>query len=583
MNVSASRIALVFATVGLVSIAAHAAPPPAAPPTPGQVQSSLPTQQQQPVTSPTGSITQPGPTPSGVAAGGPAIKVAGFDIHGNSVIPASELQAQISSYVGKSMTLAELYDVADVLTRYYRGKGYGLAYVSLPAQTLSGGTVKLEVIEGRVGKIGIQGNNRTRTEALQKRAAGLKSGDIYTDGAAQRAVLLMNDLPGVEAHAVLSPGADYGSSDMLFDVNETHYSGDTSVDDYGRSVIGRWRVSADFNIDSVTGRGDQLSAGITHSDGNRLNFGKLGYSLPVGEASTLSGSYNRAEYHGIFFAPGGTTGLPFGGSTQNAVFSWQYPETRSASTSLFWNVALSYDNSRSKTYDPTTGKLTTETLTSNLTLLQLGGLYSKVYSDQSALSMTGTLWTNGKHYQAPAIAGGPSSTGITAINHSDERARLEFDTSYTHPFAEVWSFVGQANLSYSVNTLTDADKFNLGGPNSVLGYQSAEQRGDSGYFLSTEVQRMFALGTSRVMAAGMFLDTGKVWDKAGVVTIPTGTGPAAGPGDTSRGISSGGLDLQLLPNIDKLNARLQWAYAIGRRPADGNGGGHIWLTIGMTF
>ncbi len=549
----------------MVGIAAQAAPPPSPPPTPpvtpGQVQSTLPTQQQ-PVTSPTGSITQPGPTPSGVAPGGPAIKVAGFDIHGSSVISASELQAQIASYIGQSLTLAQLYDVADVLTRYYRAKGYGLAYVSLPAQTLSSGTVKLEVIEGRIGKIGIQGNSRTRTEVLQKRASSVKSDVIYTDAAAQRAVLLMNDLPGVEAHAVMSPGADYGTSDMLFDVNETHYSGDTSVDDYGRSVIGRWRVSADANIDNLTGRGDQLSAGITHSAGNRLNFGKLGYSLPVGEASTLTGTYNRAEYHGTFFTPGGTVGLPFSGSTQNAVFSWQYPELRSASRNFYWNTALAWDNSRSLAG---TGASATNSLTTNILLLQVGALYTKVYGDQSALSMSWTLWTNGKHYDHKSLN-----------NVSSERGRIEMDTSYSHPFADVWSFAGQLNLSYSAGVLTDADKFNLGGPNSVLGYQSAEQRGDSGYFLSTEIQRDFALAPGRYMAVGMFLDTGKVWDKAGVVA-------AAGSTDSSRGISSGGLDLQLLPNIDKLNARLQWAYALGRRPADGNGGGHIWLTVGMTF
>ena len=285
MNGSASRIALVFATACFISMAVEAAPPPPSPPTPGQVQSTLPTQTSQPNLSTVSSISQPAPTPSGVAAGGAAVKVTGFDIRGNAVIPASELQAQIASYVGQTLTLAQLYDVADVLTRYYRARGYGLAYVSLPAQTLKGGNVKLEVIEGRLGKIAIQGNSRTRTDVLEKRASGLKSGDVYTDAAAERAVLLMNDLPGVEAHAVMSPGSEYGTSDMLFNVAETRTSGDLSVDDYGRSVIGRWRVSADLNIDSFTGRGDQLGVGMTHSDGNRLNFGKLSYALPeIGRA-----------------------------------------------------------------------------------------------------------------------------------------------------------------------------------------------------------------------------------------------------------------------------------------------------------
>lgn len=538
-------------------------PPPVAPVTPGQVQSTLPTQTSQPAKSNPATISQPGPTPSGVAPGGPAIKVQGFDIQGNAAIAGSLLQAQIVSYVGQTLTLSQLYDVADVLTRYYRSQGYGLAYVSLPAQTLKSGTVTLQVIEGRVGKVSIQGNTHTRDAVLNKRITALKTGDVYTDAAAERAVLLLNDLPGVEAHAVLSPAADFGASDVLFNVDENRYNGDTSIDDYGRSVIGRWRVSADININSLTGSGDQLTAGVTHSAGNRLNFGKLAYALPMGgDGGTLTTSYNRAEYHGTFFSPGGTTGLPFSGSTQNAVVNWQYPEVRSTSRSLFWNVGLSWDNSRSLAGGGG-GSTGTNSLTTNILLLQVGSFYTRTYADQSNMSMAWTFWSNGKHFDHKSLN-----------NVSSERARTELDTSYQHPFAEQWSFTTQLNMTYSSGTLTDADKFNLGGPGSVLGYQSAEQRGDSGYFISGEVQRSFSIA-SRPLAWGVFLNNGKVWDKANTVNLSGG--------DTSRGISSAGLDLLLVPTASRINARLQWAYSIGRRPSDGDGGGHIWFTTGMTF
>lgn len=578
MNRSASRIALLSAATCLICTSALAANPPPPPVTPGQVQSTLPTQQAAPNPSTSGTITQPGPTPSGVAPGGPSITVQGFDISGNSAIPTSTLQAQVASYIGKTLTLAELYDVADVLTRYYRAQGYGLAYVSLPAQTLNGGTVKLSVIEGRIGKITIQGNDRTKTAVFEKRAAGMHTGDVYTDAVSERAVLLMNDLPGTEVHAVLSPGADYGTSDVLYNVKETHSSADASIDDYGRTIIGRWRVSADYYLNSMTGNGDQLTAGITHSDGNRLNFGKLSYALPVGPTGgTLTSSYNRAEYHGDFVAIGTHgTGIPFGGSTQNAAVTWQYPELRSSSRNLYLTAGLAWDNSRSKTYDATTGVITTETLTTNLMLLQLSGFYNRVYDNQSSLTLNGNLWTNGKHYVN-------AGTSLAAdVNQSAERLRMELDTTYQKPFANVWSFTAQVNATYSVNPLTDADKYNLGGPGSVMGYQSAEQRGDSGYFASGEVLRGFALSPNWPMAGGVFVDTGTVWDKndpaAKAAAITAGTRY-----EPERSLSSTGLDVKLFPGLTKLNASLQWAWSIGRHPTDGGNGGHIWLSVGMTF
>jgi hemolysin activation/secretion protein len=526
-----------------------AAPPP--PVTPGQVQSTLPTQTQTPrsVLAPSGSAPI---NAAGVAPGGPAFHINSFTIEGNSVIPTDELQAQIAGYVGQTLTLAQLYDVADVLTRYYRSKGYGLAYVAPPAQKLSGGNVRLQVVEGRIGDVNVEGNSRTRSTVLRARADGMHSGDVYTDDAAQRAVLLMNDLPGVSAHEVLSPGAQFGSSDVLFNVDETGYTGDASIDDYGRSVIGRWRLNADAAVNSLTGSGDQLAAGVTHSEGNELNFGKLSYALPVApDGSVLNTSYNRAEYHGLFGATG------FSGSTQNAAINWQDPVVRTSAKSDYWSAGLSYDNSRSET-------VATDSLTTNILLLQVNNYYTRTWADQSTFSMSTTLWTNGKHYE--------HTQGLN--NVKDERGRIESDLAYQLPFGSSWSWVNQFNASYSVNTLTDADKFNLGGPGSVLGYQSAEERGDSGYFASSEIERGITLGKYLPMVWGLFLDTGKVWDKAGTLGVS---------GDNSRGISSGGLDLQLLPSTDKVNARLQWAYAIGRRPADGSGGGHIWFTLGMTF
>ncbi|HSN16757.1 MAG TPA: POTRA domain-containing protein, partial [Gammaproteobacteria bacterium] len=372
------RSAAAFGAVSIFSVSLQAAP---AAPTPGQVQSTLPTQLPQPKKAQAPALPS-GPTnAAGIAPGGPAFKVNAFDIQGNTAIPTDELRAQIAGYLGQTLTLSQLYDVADVLTRYYRARGYGLAYVAPPAQKLSGGTVKLQVVEGRIGDINIQGNSRTRTPVLAQRARGLQSGALYTDAAAERAVLLMNDLPGVTARAVLSPGADYGTSDVAFNVDERAMSGDFSVDDYGRASIGRWRINADAAVNSLTGSADQLSAGITHSEANLLNFGKLAYLFPLGEASTLTANFNRAFYHvGGAFAAAHITG-----STQNSGLTWQYAQIRTQPESLFWGVGITHDTSRTLTQ-----------VTTNITLLQLTMLYSRQFQDLSYYNINGSFWTNGK-------------------------------------------------------------------------------------------------------------------------------------------------------------------------------------------
>ncbi len=541
-----------------ISMPLFAAPAPSSP-TPGQVQSTLPTQPAQPKKAPPPSANS-GPTNvAGVAPGGPTFRINSFTIEGNSAIPTAELQAQIAAYVGKDMTLSQLYDVADVLTRYYRSKGYGLAYVAPPAQKLSAGNVRLQVVEGRIGHVSILGNDRTRTGVLARRTAGLNPGDTYTDAAAERAALLMNDIPGEQAHVTVSPGTEAGTSDLVFNVDERGYNGDVSLDNYGRDAIGRWRLSADADVNSLTGSGDQLSAGITHAEGNLLNFGKLGYLLPVGSSSSFGVNFNRAFYHvgGPVFGP-----LGIEGSTQNAGINWQYAEIRTQAQSLYWGVGVTHNTSKSEA-----GPVTT--VTTNITLLQLTMLYNRQYADQSYYNLNGTLWTNGKSNSAGNL-------------NDAEKFHFEFDGSYVKPFADVWDFIGQGSVAYSADTLVDGDKYSLGGPGNVRGFQSAEARGDRGLFGSVELQRTFVPSVKFPLAWGVFLDSGKAWTKA-VGLIPA----------SDETLTSIGTELQLLPSGTGWTARLQAAWAIGStRPSDDtpdrtvhdvDRGPHLWFTLGKTF
>lgn len=550
-----------------ISLAAAPAPSNAPPaPTPGQVQSTLPTKPTQPKQAPSPAANQAPSNAQGVAPGGPTFRVNSFTIAGNTVISTDELQAQIAGYLGKDLTLAQLYDVADVLTRYYRSRGYGLAYVTPPAQKLSAGNVRLQVVEGRVGNIDIQGNSRTRTPVLRRRTQGLNSGDIYTNAAAERAVLLMNDLPGVQSHAVLSAGTEVGTSDVLFNVDERAFGGDFSADDYGRAAIGRWRVNVDANVNSLTGNADQLAAGITHSEGNLLNFGKLAYAFPMGSSGTLTTSFNRAFYH-VDVAAFAKADIK--GSTQNGGVNWQWAGIRTQAESLFWGVGVTHNTSRSEASG-------TETVTTNITLLQLTMLYNHQYADQSYYNLNGSFWTNGK-------------SNSDATRNDAEKAHLQIDMSWVKPFADIWDFVAQGSLAYSPDPLVDSDKYSLGGPGNVRGFQSAEARGDRGLFASLEMQRVFTPSATFPLAWGFFVDGGEVWTKAVAAGPATGTGVAG----SHTALTSVGTELQLLPSVSGWNARLQLAWGVGKnRPSDDtpdraehavDKGPHVWLSVGKSF
>lgn len=534
-------------------------------PTPGQVQSTLPTvpSAPQPSTSaPQASTPQVNTTQ--VPEGGPTVVVQKFEITGNNVFGEGVLQEQVASWLNKPVTLADLYRAADAITKYYQSRGYGLARCTIPQQEFASGTATLEVVEGRIGKVVVEGETRTREAAIRNQATALKSGDVYTDAAMDRAVLLVNDLPGVQAQATLAPGTEFGTADLDYKVQEAPpLSGNLSVDDYGRRDVGLVRFNAEADAASPTGSGDRLSANLTHSEDDLLNFGGLTYSLPLGPAGgRLTADYNQSRYRVANFTP---SALAISGSSTNSGLSYSYAELRGRRENLYLGAGIQHSGSATVANTVTVSD-------TNLTLAQFTAYYTEVHDDNGYYTLSGSFASNGHRDDG---------------NHGAyERARLELDGSYVQPFATSWTFIGKGAGVWSPDPLSDTEKYSLGGPDNVRGFLSSEKRGDSGLFASGEVQRGFG-----GFSLGWFLDSGKVWDKR-YDTLVTGTDATTHkpvtkdvvtPGEATT-LTASGLELACQSTDRRWIARLQWAYAIGGyKPSDGNDGGHLWVSIGMYF
>jgi hemolysin activation/secretion protein len=518
--------------------------------------------------------------------------VTSFDITGNTVYDTVTLQALVAPYLGKDLTLAELYKVAEVITRYYQDHGYGIARATLPEQTLDSGRVTLQVVEGRVGKLSVEGNTRTRTGSILGQAVAVKSGDVYTASAMDRASLLVNDLPALQAQAILSPGSDFGTADVDYKVTEDRlYSGQVSVDDYGRPDTGRMRLNGEVNLASPTGIGDHFTADVTHSEHDQLDFGGLTYSLPVGPAGgRLNASYNQSRYH----VTGDFSALGLRGTSKNGNLAYQYPLIRSRESSFYWGFGFEHEAGTSSSsittpvadskgggvIDPVTGlkefKTTTTQLTdSNLNLGQLTAFYTHNYEDGSSYNLSGSFSSNGRHDH------GNQSRA--------QRAKLELDGGYQQPFAQSWTFIAKGASAWSPDPLSDTEKFSLGGPDNVRGYPSADVRGDAGFFGSLELQHSLAPGLP--LAVGGFFDAGRTWsrhfdtavDFVNPITGVKTPGFVTTPPEVHT-LESVGAELIFQSSDKRWESRLEWAYAVGyAKPSDGNTGGHIWATFGMNF
>ena len=167
---------------------------------------------------------------------------------------ADALRGTYASLIGKEVTLADIYTVAEKLTTRYRNDGFILSQVVVPAQTVDGGVVRLEAIEGHVAGVRVEGAGERVKQTILEHANKIKASRPLTAAVLERYLLLINDLPVVFARGVLaSSKSQQGASDLVIQVTPRIFSAGLSIDNRGTRSMGPRRVLADVRCITRSG------------------------------------------------------------------------------------------------------------------------------------------------------------------------------------------------------------------------------------------------------------------------------------------------------------------------------------------
>lgn len=523
------------------------APVPAAlaqPPTPGVVEESLrprPTRPEKDMSLP--ELQPPAPPRPAPPADERRIRIDRFAITGNTIFKEEELRSLIADREGTELTLTEIYGLADRLTDFYQAHGYSLTTVTVPAQRMLDGVLRLEVVEGRIGKLIFEGNQGYDDAFLTRQLDRLKPGTILRFAELESEVLLLNDLPGLMARSVLLPGEEYGTTDINLRLEEKPVAASAVLDNSGRKVIGQWRLGADFTINNPLRFGDVLGLGYTHSQSNLLRQGRFSYGFPVlTYGSRMNLSYSRAEYDvGEEFAA-----LEIAGLSETARVQLSHPFLRSRRNNLSATLGAAYVRGQSDLRDIPLND-------DKISFLEGGLNFSHRNTSGGFASLSGQVATN--------FRSNPDGSDSKALP-----PRLELHGDYEHLFGRGWSAALRGEAVLSQDSLPDSNKYGLGGPASVRGFVSSKIRGDQGAMGSLELRRGFSLAPADLLLR-TFVDAGKVYYE-----IPLADG------SDSDTLASAGVGLTA-SFAGKYILDLQWAKPIdGKDPGDGLDA-PLWLTF----
>jgi hemolysin activation/secretion protein len=437
------------------------------------------------------------PPPSQVPESLRAVKVQLREvvIEGTSLL-LPEAQEQARGYIGPNITGADIFELARTLTAMYRNAGYILSVVLVPPQDLSAGRLRLQVVEGYVANVRVEGDAAVASR-LSDLGEKIKASRPLRADALERYLLLANDLPGVRVRAVLSPSKTPGAADLTLVATVKRAEGYASLDNYGSKYLGPGQLTVGVTGNQLLGVDDQWRlVGLTTGNGE-INYGQFSYSQVVSTEGLRLGAsvWESRTNPGDVLEP-----LNLQGRAVAGALSAVYPLLRTRNNSLLGRALF---DARNITTDIPTDAGDVRLVEDRIRALRFGATWITVdrLDGQNALDVELSQGVGGTSKNDP----GKSRAG------ADGRfSKIVFDYERLQRFGSSLGLTLGAAAQWTNEPLLASEQYALGGRRFGRAYEPAELAGDRAVAFRMEPAYF---GRADVFGWQLyaFYDIGKVW------------------------------------------------------------------------
>ena len=534
------------------------APNPATANTPKPADTAPPTTAvKPPVTPPSETVAQPADISD-------EFKFKRFRFQGNTVYSDKTLTQLLSNKVPSVKTLPDIQRAAETVAALYQEEGV-LARVDVLPQDLTEGVVTITVTEGKFAGARMETAESPKlpadflvklVETAQPKDTPVKLSQM------DKATMLLNEVPGVQASVRLSTGQEEGETVALVQVKDKRpWDGQITLDNTGSISTGAYRFSSQYSRYGLLGRGDVSNVQYLHSNG--LDYARLGYSEPLGHGGARWGSNTELTKYTVVDPTYDALDLHGPATTVNGFVSQPLLRHRNISSDL----VLSGDH---KNYTN----------------------YSKFSTTKYQLdSLSASMQVNS---QDSWMGGGENSANLQVT-----RGLVDYETDKTDGTEGLFTkwrlslnrkqkvdAAQMLMLSYqrqrASRNLDSSEKFGIGGSGAVRAYASGEASGTQASLFSIELQRDFEWN-KQAYKFSTFYDVGEVEKEKYATSTSLNAYKLQGIG-LWLGAS--------YPNAwGQSQWRVTWARRLGSNPAASNGNdadgtyylNRFWLSASQIF
>ncbi|WP_440698028.1 ShlB/FhaC/HecB family hemolysin secretion/activation protein [Candidatus Pelagibacter sp. HIMB1709] len=395
-------------------------------------------------------------------------------------VPIETLQNLIKEFNGKELNFGEIQSVVNTVNRYFQNQGLLVARAYLPKQEVKDNTILISIYEGKLDsdqpyRILSQGLKLKEDKIFGYLDKALERGLTYSS--LERAILNLNDNPGVSTKASLEPGDETGETRIVLDIREQEFlTYNTSFNNHGSRYTGKNRATVNFTFNNPYLTGDKFDLILAKSDEDYKSI-ELKYNFPIGEDGwRLDTSYNYFDYKiGKELASSNILG-----DSETFKLNARYPYYRTSLESLFFDIGYT----EKYLYSETAGSATSDKELKNFVF---GAEWNK--SDN--------FYGGGYTQIKPTITFGDLDLSKVASSLNSDSSGARTNGSFektTIDITRIQKINDNLNLhlfgttQFASKNLDSSEKLSLGGPAGIRAYPVGEATGDEGFRYSIDAK-----------------------------------------------------------------------------------------------
>lgn len=402
------------------------------------------------------------PTVEGATHGGDAVNVGAIEIVGLTELSNADFADIVQEHIGQSLAPSQVSTLTEQLAVRARSR-FPLATVRVAPQDVDGGILQVDIDEGRVDRIKLDGFANRHVQAI---LGTLVTGRPVTAFELERAILVARDAAGVSIREA-TIRQEAGRNVLVAKGSFNRFRGRLTLDNDTITPIGPFEALAYAEANGVLGDDDtlQASALLALPEPEELGFGRVRYAKRVGKRGAevaIAASYSRSR-PGSYLAPFGIQGV-----SRSASIGVVQPLTRLALHSLWLEATLSFrELQQDRQGQP--ARL------DQLSLARLG-LFG------TARVLGGSLRAGATASQGlDIIAGGRSAGTVRSRPDADGTfTTLLLTAQWKAQLAGPWGVEAAVRTQLASRPLLVSEEIGLGGAAFARGYDYSERSGDQG-------------------------------------------------------------------------------------------------------